>query len=39
MMVANSFIYGTNMRLYAEFWCKEAGLPRMTGTINLPNKI
>jgi hypothetical protein len=38
-MTANSFISATNMRLHTEFWRNEAGLLRVTGTINLPNNI
>ena len=32
-------LYAPNMRLYTEFVSKEAGLLRVTGTINLPNII
>ncbi len=31
------FMHATNMRLYTEFGSKEAGLLRVTGTINLLN--
>jgi hypothetical protein len=38
-LTANSFISATNMRLSAEIWRKEAGLLRISGTVNLPNII
>ena len=34
-----SFLSATNTRLYVKLWSKEEGLPRVIGTINLPNNI